>query len=117
MTSPATFDPRGAILPYADGTISTDPDRVWTVRAGPRRRCPGCQQLGQRSRVTATSSTTTLLGVHAFWDEDGCRHRHDPNRTTTTFTCSQGHDWAETERPRCWCGEGRSERPGQGQPG
>lgn len=62
-------------------------------------RCPECVEAGQRSKVYVGLSTTTLMYAQPFYDEDGRWHHHDPNQTTTEYTCSNGHSWKETTGP------------------
>jgi hypothetical protein len=42
------------------------------------------------------SSCTTMGGGETFYDEAGERHRHNPNRVTSSFRCSNGH-WISTQ--------------------
>jgi len=39
-----------------------------------------------------------------FYDEEGKYHDHDPNSSSTSYSCSNGHTWAESSRSSCWCG-------------
>jgi hypothetical protein len=66
-------------------------------------KCPECVKAGQRSEVYDLGSSTTLMGVHAYYDENGQHHYHDPNKTTTGYRCSKGHEWSDTTRNFCWC--------------
>jgi len=76
-------------------------------------KCPTCVAEGERSMVYVGSGTSTLMGVAAYYDEQGERHYHDSNRLTTYYHCSRGHDWMETTGPSpCphpTCDFGRSE--------
>ena len=68
--------------------------------------CPECQKAGKKSKVFYEgSSRTGLAGGRFFWDEDGKRHSHDPNTTTHAFRCSNGHNWTEKQKHKCWCEE------------
>lgn len=67
--------------------------------------CPRCQQAGLQSRVYVGSSYTTLLDTFEFYDEQGRHHLHNPNCTTTSYSCSNGHAWQETRQSKCWCEE------------
>jgi len=58
-------------------------------------KCPQCQQEGKKSIITIGFSTTTLMSTHAYYDEDGKYHFHNPNITTTEYSCSNGHEWTE----------------------
>ena len=68
-------------------------------------KCKECVANGQKSKVYPGYSTTTCAGVQTFYDEDGKFHIHDPNVTTTTYTCSNGHEWVEDKRSKCFCQE------------
>jgi hypothetical protein len=48
-------------------------------------------------------STTTLMYCPPFYDEQGRYHHHDLNTTTTGYRCSNGHEWTESNQPKCWC--------------
>lgn len=62
---------------------------------------PDCRA---KKRFPGTSGRT-LMAPETFVDRDGHWHHHDPNATTTFWTCSEGHKWAEvTDPPKCaWC--------------
>ena len=82
-------------------------------------RCPECLKAGKRSRVTVGASSSTLLGaLHPpFYDKEGCYHSHDPNVTTTQYTCSEGHKWNNLTRSKCWCEKNApSPPPEEGRP-
>lgn len=64
-------------------------------------KCPTCVEQGERSTVTEGGGTTTLMGFSPFYDEDGVRHFHDGNTTTTSYRCSRGHSWSEKSKHRC----------------
>jgi hypothetical protein len=69
--------------------------------------CQECKKEGKKSRVYVGGGMTTLMGVSSFYDEEGRYHMHDPNTTTTDFSCSNGHRWTESRRNPCWCEEGK----------
>lgn len=54
-------------------------------------RCPVCRRGGKRSTVTVGISWTTAMGTMAYYDEDGKYHYFNPNTTTTSYECSNGH--------------------------
>ena len=55
-------------------------------------RCPTCVAEGKTSVVSEIGEEATCMGcLPPFYDEAGRRHAHDPNTTTTHFTCSNGH--------------------------
>lgn len=67
--------------------------------------CPACDFAGQKSMVYVGGAVTTLAHCPPFYDEDGCRHHHDSNKTTEDRSCSNGHRWSVVLSPRrCWCG-------------
>ena len=70
-------------------------------------KCPQCVKEGKKSHINVGTSTTTLMYCPPYYDEDGKYHHHDPNYVTTNYTCSNGHEWAETTYDSCWCGWGK----------
>jgi hypothetical protein len=66
--------------------------------------CQECKTEGKKSRVYEGPSSTTCMYSPPFYDEDGKHHDHDPNTSTTSFSCSNGHKWSESSRGSCWCG-------------
>ena len=58
-------------------------------------KCPQCIAENKRSCVYQGMSTTTLMEIAQYWDEDGNYVYHDPNITTTQYSCSNGHKWNE----------------------
>lgn len=65
-------------------------------------RCPECEKEGEKSTVIdPMGGATTLMAVHAFWDEEDRHHHHDPNATTTSYSCSRGHKWSVSHRDGC----------------
>lgn len=69
-------------------------------------KCPECKKAKLKSRVYPGIGSATLMYCRPFYDEDGKYHFHDLNTTTTSYSCSQGHDWVETTKGSCWCGWG-----------
>ena len=63
-----------------------------------KMKCPECLKDGGRSRVYVDGSSTTLMGTHFYYDEDGDFHHDDPNITTTVYHCSEGHAWRSRMR-------------------
>jgi len=61
-------------------------------------KCPECVKEGLRSRVSFGATSTTLMGVSRYYDEDGKLVVHDPNTRTTRYNCSEGHVWIVRER-------------------
>lgn len=65
-------------------------------------KCTECVQSGQRSKVFDRGGTRTLMGGRGtFFGEDGERHHHDPNITTSGYECSNGHMWAVKSKTPC----------------
>lgn len=64
-------------------------------------KCLECVLEGERSTVTPGSTETTLLSHNTYYDEDGVYHDHDPNRHTTPYRCSRGHNWLKTGYKTC----------------
>jgi hypothetical protein len=59
-------------------------------------QCKECQESGRTSRVYPGLSTRTMMGWQPYYDEAGVLHNEDPNKTTTHYSCSNGHKWTET---------------------
>jgi hypothetical protein len=68
--------------------------------------CPECKAAGLTSRVFPLGAMTTLMGSATYYDEHGQFHDHDPNTTTSSYECSNGHKWYSERRHTCWCGWG-----------
>jgi len=69
--------------------------------------CPECKKENKKSRVYLGSSFTTLMAPVPYYDEDGRLHVHDPNITTISYSCSNGHSWTVKKSGECWCGWGK----------
>lgn len=69
--------------------------------------CPSCLSEGKKSLVYPGMASTTLMYCAPFYDEDGKYHHHDANTTTSSYRCSNGHEWAESSGGSCWCGWGK----------
>jgi hypothetical protein len=63
--------------------------------------CPQCQEARQVSQVYDAGSSQTAIGHRPYWDEQGRRHVHNPNRIRWSFRCTNGHSWTEDERFEC----------------
>lgn len=68
-------------------------------------KCPECVKNNQKSIMSVGTSMTTLMYSAPFYDEEGRYHSHNPNTTTTEYSCSNGHRWRESVKPKCWCQE------------
>lgn len=56
------------------------------------------------SAIHVGMSSTTLMSGSSFYDGQGRFHSHDPNTSTTNYTCSNGHSWNVGSGPiLCWC--------------
>jgi len=63
--------------------------------------CAECQAQGLKSKVTPGTGWETLLGWRPFYDEEGRFHSHNPNVTTRSYECSNGHEWTVKEKKPC----------------
>ncbi len=76
-------------------------------------RCPTCVEQDLKSKVYSEGATKTLLGGGGtFWDENGAKHHHDPNRVTSYYRCSNNHRWSSCAHEMClngYCDYGREE--------
>lgn len=62
-------------------------------------KCEKCEAERKKYSVYVPCyGTTTLMCIQpAYWDEEGNYHEaHDPNHTTYTYNCSNGHSWSVT---------------------
>lgn len=59
-------------------------------------KCKTCEEEGRVSRVYPDVSIRTLMASQPYYDEQGVLHDNDPNKTTTRYSCSNGHEWTET---------------------
>jgi len=67
--------------------------------------CEKCVEAKQKYSVTEPMSgmTTLMCPAPGRWDEEGNYHEgFDPNTTTYTYTCSNGHSWDETTYNITW---------------
>jgi hypothetical protein len=69
-------------------------------------KCDQCVAEGVTSRLYSKGSTATCMGFEAYYDEDGQYHRHDPNRHSDYFECSNGHKFSRTYKMPCPCPQG-----------
>lgn len=75
-------------------------------------KCPTCVNEGTKSTLSVGMSITTSMYFSPFYDEDGKYHHHDGNTTTTSYRCSNGHEFSDSRTGSCWCGWGvRPEDP------
>lgn len=64
-------------------------------------KCPECVASDQKSTVRVGMSYSTCMGTQTYYDEDGKYHFHDPNSTSTNYSCSNGHSWSEVAKAKC----------------
>jgi hypothetical protein len=68
--------------------------------------CPVCKEQGLTSTLIDHGTEVTCLGYFPYHDEAGVRHSHNPNRHSTTYTCSRGHRCTRYFHQACpACGE------------
>lgn len=61
--------------------------------------CKECEKEGLKYTVQQPIGgvTTLMAWTQGYWNEDGNYIAHtDPNRTTYSYNCSNGHNWSET---------------------
>ncbi len=63
--------------------------------------CPKCKSENRKSIVYVGMSESTAMYAPPFYDEQNVYHNHDPNTTTTHYTCSNGHEFRETKTHKC----------------
>jgi hypothetical protein len=64
--------------------------------------CEECRKQGLKSKVFIGMQTCTAMYSDSYYDEDGNYHFHDPNITTTVYSCSNDHTWTvKTSGRRC----------------
>ncbi len=56
-------------------------------------KCPECIKNGEKSCVYIGMRTSTTMSTSCYYDEDGKLAINDPNITTTSYSCSNGHNW------------------------
>ena len=65
-------------------------------------KCPKCVELALKSILyTSGGCITTGMCPESYYDEDGKRHWHDPNGSTSTYECSNGHQVSVTTHDPC----------------
>lgn len=66
-------------------------------------KCKQCNEEGLTSRVEVGPGFRTAMCAVPYYDEQGRYHYHDPNTSTYTYQCSNGHEWSESSTSHCWC--------------
>lgn len=69
-------------------------------------KCPICEEEDLKSMVHILYHGKTCMGHVQYFDENGAYHNHDPNLTTTKYSCTNGHSFNHTHKNKCWCGYG-----------
>lgn len=64
-------------------------------------KCKQCEVEAKTSVIYRGLAVSTLMAGQEFYDEEGRWHNHDPNITTQSYRCSQGHSWSEDRRSKC----------------
>lgn len=67
-------------------------------------KCPECVKEDEKSTIQVGGMITTSMAWTPFYDEDGELHSHDPNTSSTSYSCSRGHKWSESYQHKCQCG-------------
>lgn len=68
-------------------------------------KCVTCVEQGLRSRLFVGGTSSTLMGVDYYYDEEGEMHNHDPNWRSTRYSCSLGHKFTVSRKLRCPAGD------------
>jgi len=63
--------------------------------------CPVCKEAGLTSTVIEMGTSSTCLGFLRYHDEAGVPHSHNPNKHTTDFRCSNGHNFVRVYYVPC----------------
>ena len=65
-------------------------------------KCEKCVEAGLKSTINAPLGCfVTAMGYYRYYDEEGKYHSHNPNVSTSEYSCSQGHIWIQKERSGC----------------
>jgi hypothetical protein len=65
-------------------------------------KCRECVKEGKTSRLYGGDSCfTTCMRTQHYYDESGTEHIHDPNGSTYTYSCSEGHRYSVTTYSPC----------------
>lgn len=56
--------------------------------------CQRCEADGVPYQTRPGPMTMTAMArLDTYWDKDGQYHKHDPNKRTSEYHCSNGHVW------------------------
>ena len=64
-------------------------------------KCPKCVEEGTKSKVMYHGSSTTLMSNSPYYDEEGVYHNHDYNTIRSIYSCSNGHNFETSGKPKC----------------
>ena len=53
--------------------------------------CQMCEETGLKSKLYILDSSSTLMSITQYYDENGNFVIEDPNIITTKYNCSNGH--------------------------
>lgn len=78
-------------------------------------QCPECVKDSYPSQVRAEGVIGAIPGlvtpIDWYYDEDGRRHVHDPNKQIEGYSCSRDHSLRRIVGTKCWCGWGFGHAP------
>jgi len=60
-----------------------------------------CQMCTDADRLWPKAVTRTAVAWQPYYDQYGLYHAHDPNTTTTTYECSNGHVFSVDKIAMC----------------
>ena len=63
--------------------------------------CYECYEKGKENELKFRKSTSTLMHVNEFFDDNAVAHRHDPNLTLLYYECDAGHKHVQIQRSLC----------------
>ncbi len=58
-------------------------------------KCPECLKENKKSVIYVGACMSTLACSIPHYDKEGVYHNVDPNITTTSYWCSEGHKWID----------------------
>ena len=72
--------------------------------------CPACHAKNKQAQVYSLGKTFTDRGFVPSGPDDGIPHLHDPNSSTESFECNNGHRFRVETFVRCTrCDHGHGE--------
>lgn len=87
-------------------TLSADDDSAITdggfnLNPFPPDSGPKCPECGENLVNQVGGGARTLAAVSTGYDDSGEYHRHDPNRSTSTYECENGHRVQRSTQSSC----------------